>query len=107
MQLRRDKFLRCKRRLMVLDAGLSCLDTSFWQNHGQQNHFLTTIEHGGRCEKEQPKVGPKGEGVGANESNDTIDKIFAMGRMVILVDAVKHCNYRYHYENCKHTRNAF
>ena len=25
--------------------------------------FGTTIEHGGRCEKEQPKVGPKGEGV--------------------------------------------
>jgi hypothetical protein len=33
--------------------------------------FGTTIEHGGRCEKEQPKVGPKGEGVGTTESNDT------------------------------------
>ena len=32
---------------------------------------LTTIEHGGRCEKEQPKVDPKGEGVGTSESNDT------------------------------------
>jgi hypothetical protein len=32
---------------------------------------LTTIEHGGRCEKEQPKVGPKGEGAGATESKDT------------------------------------
>ena len=32
---------------------------------------LTTIEHGGRCEKEQPKVGPKGEGVGTSESKDT------------------------------------
>ena len=29
---------------------------------------LTTIEHGGRCEKEQPEVGPKGEGVGTRES---------------------------------------
>ena len=56
---------------MALDAGLSSLDTPFWQNHGQQNHFLTTIEHGGRCEKEQPKVCPKGEGVGTTESNDT------------------------------------
>jgi glycosyltransferase involved in cell wall biosynthesis len=32
---------------------------------------LTTIEHLGRCEKEQPKVGPKGEGVGSTESKDT------------------------------------
>jgi glycosyltransferase involved in cell wall biosynthesis len=32
---------------------------------------LTTIEHWGRCEKEQSKVGPKGEGVGTNESKDT------------------------------------
>ena len=32
---------------------------------------LTTIEHGGRCEKEQPKVGPKGERVGTSESKDT------------------------------------
>jgi len=42
---------------------------------------LTTIEHRGRCEKEQPKVGPKGEGVascpesytarrGTHESNE-------------------------------------
>ena len=29
---------------------------------------LTTIEHRGRCEKEQPKVGPKGEEAGASES---------------------------------------
>jgi ABC-type polysaccharide/polyol phosphate transport system ATPase subunit len=29
---------------------------------------LTTIEHGGRCENEQPEVGPKGEGAGATES---------------------------------------
>jgi len=36
--------------------------------------FGTTIEHGGRCEKEQPKVGPKGEGVGTTESNDPVDK---------------------------------
>jgi hypothetical protein len=32
---------------------------------------LTTIEHWGRCEKEQPKVGPKGQGAGATESKDT------------------------------------
>jgi hypothetical protein len=31
----------------------------------------TTIEHGGRCENEQLKVGPKGEGVGTTESKDT------------------------------------
>jgi glycosyltransferase involved in cell wall biosynthesis len=30
-----------------------------------------TIEHRGRCEKEQPKVGPKGEGVGLSESKST------------------------------------
>jgi hypothetical protein len=29
---------------------------------------LTTIEHLGRCEKEQPQIGPKGEGAGATES---------------------------------------
>ena len=34
----------------------------------------STIEHGGRCEKEQPKVGPKGEGVGTTESMDTEDQ---------------------------------
>jgi len=32
---------------------------------------LTTIERGGRCEKEQPMVGPKGEGAGTSESKDT------------------------------------
>ena len=36
-----------------------------------KSFFGTTIEHGGRCEKEQPKVGPKGEGVGTTESNDS------------------------------------
>jgi glycosyltransferase involved in cell wall biosynthesis len=33
-----------------------------------------TIEHLGRCEKEQPKVGPKGEGVGTSESKCTEDR---------------------------------
>ena len=33
--------------------------------------FLTTIERQGGRENEQPKVGPKGEGVGTTESNDT------------------------------------
>jgi len=32
---------------------------------------LTTIGRGGRCEKDQPKVGPKGEGAGTIESKDT------------------------------------
>jgi hypothetical protein len=31
----------------------------------------STIEHGGRCENEQLKVGPKGEGVGTTESKNT------------------------------------
>lgn len=35
------------------------------------NADLTTIEHGGRCKKEQPEVGPKGVGVGTGESKDT------------------------------------
>jgi hypothetical protein len=38
---------------------------------GAVGRGLTTIEHGGRCEKEQPKVGPKGERVGTSESKDT------------------------------------
>ena len=38
---------------------------------GSKKRNLTTIEHGGRCEKEQPKVGPKGERVGTSESKDT------------------------------------
>ena len=38
---------------------------------GSKKRSLTTIEHGGRCEKEQPKVGPKGERVGTSESKDT------------------------------------
>ena len=32
---------------------------------------VTTIEHGGRCEMEQPKVGPKGARVGTIESKST------------------------------------
>jgi hypothetical protein len=32
---------------------------------------LTTIKQLGGCEKEQPKVGPKGEEVGTSESKDT------------------------------------
>jgi len=40
---------------------------------------LTTIEHGGRCEKEQPKVGPKGERVGTSESKHTEDTGSAVG----------------------------
>jgi GT2 family glycosyltransferase len=37
----------------------------------RRGNFLTTIEHWGKCEKEQPKVGPKCEGVGTNESKST------------------------------------
>ena len=36
---------------------------------------LTAIEHWGRCEKEQPKVGPKGEGEGSTESKDTTERL--------------------------------
>jgi len=36
----------------------------------RRGDFLTTIERQGGREKEQPKVGPKGEGVGTTESND-------------------------------------
>ena len=38
---------------------------------GSFKQVLTTIEHWGGCEKEQPKVGPKGEEVGTSESKDT------------------------------------
>jgi glycosyltransferase involved in cell wall biosynthesis len=34
-----------------------------------------TIEHRGRCEKEQPQVGPKGERAGALESKSTEDQL--------------------------------
>ena len=37
----------------------------------RRGDFLTTIELGGKCEKEQPKVGSKCEGVGTNESKST------------------------------------
>jgi len=36
---------------------------------------LTTIEHGGKCENEQPKVGPKGERVGTIESKSAADEV--------------------------------
>jgi glycosyltransferase involved in cell wall biosynthesis len=38
--------------------------------HERGKQFLTTIERQGGREKEQPKVGPKGEGVWTTESND-------------------------------------
>ena len=45
----------------------------FGRSTGQSIAYknLTTIEHGGRCEKEHPKVGPKGESVATSESKDT------------------------------------
>jgi len=54
----------------------------FGRNTGkliEYNH-LTTIEHGGRCEKEQPKVGPKGERVGTSESKGTESTTEQRGR---------------------------
>ena len=41
------------------------------RGEGKSAKNLTTIEHWGRGEMEQPKVGPKGEGVGTTESKDT------------------------------------
>ena len=40
---------------------------------GAPQRGLTTIEHWGRGEKEQPKVGPKGEGEESSESKCTED----------------------------------
>ena len=53
----------------TLDSRLSTLH--FGKIMDSKIIFGTTIEYGGRCENEQPKVGPKGEGVGTTESNDT------------------------------------
>ena len=41
------------------------------EGHERGEEVSTTIERQGGREKEQPKVGPKGEGVGTTESNDT------------------------------------
>ena len=38
---------------------------------GEQSESKDTIEHRGRCEMEQPQVGPEGEGAGATESKST------------------------------------
>ena len=38
---------------------------------GEQCESKDTIEHRGRCEMEQPEVGPEGEGAGATESKST------------------------------------
>jgi hypothetical protein len=53
----------------TLDSRLSTLH--FGKIIDSKIIFGTTIEYGGRCENEQPKVGPKGEGVGTTESNDS------------------------------------
>jgi len=45
---------------------------------------LTTIERRGRREKEQPKVGPKGEGAGATESKDTEHTELDVKRLALL-----------------------
>jgi glycosyltransferase involved in cell wall biosynthesis len=55
--------------------GYNVVDNQFFEKilngECQEQGDLTTIERGGRCEKEQPKVGPKGEGVGTTESKST------------------------------------
>ena len=38
---------------------------------GERSESKYTIEHRGRCEMEQPQIGPKGEGAGAPESKST------------------------------------
>ncbi len=54
------------------------LTTNHSNRHEKGNGDLTTedtestIEHRGRCEMEQPKVGPKGGGAGATETKDKI-----------------------------------
>ncbi len=50
-------------------------------NHTNKHEILTTIERQGGREKEQPKVGPKGEGVGTTESNDTDEHNQAPGQV--------------------------
>jgi GT2 family glycosyltransferase len=47
------------------------LTTNDTNGHEKVEELLTTIERQGGREKEQPKVGPKGEGVGTTESKDT------------------------------------
>jgi len=58
-----------------IEFGYNVVDNQFfWGSRNREcrdQGYLTTIEHGGRCEKEQPEVGPKGEGVGTSESKDT------------------------------------
>ena len=38
---------------------------------GERSESKYTIEHRGRCEMEQPQIGPEGEGAGAPESKST------------------------------------
>ncbi len=49
------------------------------KRHESEVEELTTIERQGGLEKEQPQVGPKGEGVGTNESKITEDTEVAAG----------------------------
>ncbi len=49
------------------------------KRHESEVEELTTIEHWGRGESEQPKVGSKGEGVGTTESKSTEDMEVAAG----------------------------
>ena len=57
------------------EAGLTTEHTEGTEDEA----VLTTIERQGGREKEQPKVGPKGEGVGTTESKDTESTEFFAG----------------------------
>jgi glycosyltransferase involved in cell wall biosynthesis len=57
----------CLRMLAAEHEGKEILTTEDTEST-EDEAVLTTIEHGGRREKDQPKVGPKGEEAGASES---------------------------------------
>jgi hypothetical protein len=61
-----DIFLKAIR--LVLDGAIST--TKCTKGHEKGEGISTTIERQGGREKEQPKVGPKGEGVGTTELNE-------------------------------------
>jgi hypothetical protein len=69
----------CLRMLAAEHEGKEILTTEDTEST-EDEAVLTTIEHGGRREKDQPKVGPKGERVGTSESKDTESTIERRGR---------------------------
>lgn len=64
------------------DSGYRIADSgeSLTTNDTNQHEILTTIEHRGRCEMEQPEVGQKGERVGTTESNYTDGRGWEQGK---------------------------